>query len=394
MWLFAVLTSSVSWSLLMAVPDELEKGNHLVWIGLVFPLIGLFVLGKAIRMTLELHRYGHIELMMDPFPGSIGRHVGGSLAVKRHEGQDTVYRIGLECVHTYVGRRRRGHPGESIRWAEEGTAKVESLVQGVRLSFRFDVPDDLPEADIDQKGSYYHWRLRLRADVPGVNLDRTYNIPVFRTGKSSDQIDHDISAQVRALRAEKAEETQAAIARGDFHNTDMSRSVRIDDRRDEIKLYFPMLRNKFLTLFVVIFGGGFSFAAWMILDRVGGTGLWYLLNIVFAIPFALVGLFASIAAIYVPFNNLTVRIRQDHVHIIRRLFVLPIWVTHIPTHDITRLSIKKSGSTGQGVSKIEHFKILAHYATGKTAILAEDIDGEDLANQFKDYLFHRIQWNH
>lgn len=60
MWLFAVLTSSVSWSLLMAIPDELEKGNHLVWIGLVFPLIGLFVLGKAIRMTLELHRYGHI----------------------------------------------------------------------------------------------------------------------------------------------------------------------------------------------------------------------------------------------------------------------------------------------------------------------------------------------
>lgn len=56
------------------------------------------------------------------------------------------------------------------------------------------------------------------------------------------------------------------------------------------------------------------------------------------------------------------------------------------------MSIKKSGSTGQGNHEIEHYKIEANYNRGDSITLAEDIDGEDLANSFKDYLLQRIQY--
>jgi hypothetical protein len=54
------------------------------------------------------------------------------------------------------------------------------------------------------------------------------------------------------------------------------------------------------------------------------------------------------------------------------------------------LSIKRSGSTGKGVDKIEHFKIRAQDKQGSNVTLAEDIDGEDVATHFRDYLAQRI----
>lgn len=71
-----------------------------------------------------------------------------------------------------------------------------------------------PEADAEQTDDYYFWRLHLHADVPGVNLDRKYNIPVMTGFKESQAIDHDLSAQVQVLRSQQAEVEQVAIERG------------------------------------------------------------------------------------------------------------------------------------------------------------------------------------
>jgi hypothetical protein len=59
-------------------------------------------------------------------------------------------------------------------------------------------------------------------------------------------------------------------------------------------------------------------------------------------------------------------------------------------NDISHLSIKRSGSTGQGVDKTEHFKVRAQDKQGKHITLAEDIDGKDVATHFRDYLAQRI----
>ena len=77
---------------------------------------------------------------------------------------------------------------------------------------------------------------------------------------------------------------------------------------------------------------------------------------------------------------------RDGVWVLRRLLFIPIYRRHLRVDEITRLSIKRSGSTGQGVAKIEHFKLLAHDRFGKSITIAEDIDGEDVASHFRDYL--------
>ena len=391
MWGFAVLWNAISSPILFFLDDELKKGNYPALIGLLFPIIGIYLLYKAIKMTLEYRRFGIIKLMMDPYPGSIGGHVGGSLVVKQPYQLKTNYKIELECVYSYVsGSGEDSSRSERIRWAEEGIAKVESAIEGVKLSFRFNIPDNLPEADSEQNGDYYFWRLRLRADMPGIDLDREYNIPVLATGEQSKWISHDLSAQASERREIEASISKSAIERGDFSDTALGKSMRIYDRPNELKLYHPMFRNKFLTFFAAIFAGAFGGACWAVFSNFAGTGIIGIFAIVFMIPFALIGLIATICTLYLLFNNLTVRIRDKQVHVIRRLFIFPIINKHFKEKEITRLSTEKLGSSGQGNKKIEHYKILAHYNTGKTTTIAEGIEGEELANNFKDYLAKRI----
>ena len=99
---------------------------------------------------------------------------------------------------------------------------------------------------------------------------------------------------------------------------------------------------------------------------------------------------ATLATVYLPFNNLVVDISPGEVSVLRRLLFIPIYRRHLRREDISHLSIKRSGSTGQGVDKIEHFKIRAQDKQGSNVTLAEDIDGKEVAMHFCDYLAQRL----
>ena len=151
-----------------------------------------------------------------------------------------------------------------------------------------------------------------------------------------------------------------------------------------------MFRNKFLTLFAAIFAGGFGFATYSMADMASGGGLFGIFITIFGIPFFLVALVAAMATVYLPFNNLVVDIEPGEITVLRRLLFIPIFRRQLRRDDISHLSINRSGSTGQGVDKIEHFKIRAEDKQGNQVTIAEDIDGEDVAVHLRDYLAQRI----
>ena len=283
---------------------------------------------------------------------------------------------------------------ESIKWAEVGFAKVVAAAQGVRIKFRFDVPDNLSEADVEQSGDYYFWRLKVSSDVTGIDLKREYNIPVFKTQAYSKSIRHDLSAQVEEIRENKAIISQIAISSGNFDRTALARSLRYKNKGNKQIFYFPMFRNKMLTLFALVFAAGFNFAAYSINEGFGDGGIMGIGMFIFSIPFALVGLFASIAVIYLPFNNLTTTILTQgsgrKIKTLRRLFVFPIKYNVIPAGEIIKIDVKSTGSTGQGVKQIKHYKLIVHTKTFKKITITEDIDGEDLAHQLNGSICKRL----
>lgn len=389
-WVFAAIWTTVCIPMLFLIPDELEKGNYAVLTILLFPLVGLFLIKQAWKVTHEWRRFGVIELEMDPFPGSIGGHVGGSLYLKNIRGLDNPFKVQLECVYSYVsGSGKNRSRRERIEWTEAGSAKIKPTVTGIKLNFRFDLPDDLPEADIEQRDDYFHWRLQLTADIDGSELSRSYNIPVFRTQAESRFVRHDISAQVEQVHHDRVKQSQAAILRGDLQSTALAKVFRFRSSNGEMKFYFPMFRNRGLTLVSLVFGGCFGFAA-ISMNQNFGDGFMGFVIIVFSIPFALVALIGSIAAVYLPLNNLKVSITAKGIKAIRRLFIFPLSRNLASSADITKIQVKSTGSTGEGVRKVKHHKVVLHTKNRKPFTIAEGIDGEDLANQLRDFIAKNI----
>jgi len=395
-WVFAIGWNAVSSPMLFALRGEVEKGNYAALLGLLFPVAGAFLLYKAIATTLELRRFGKVFVEMDPFPGAIGGHVGGRIRVSRLASNAVFepsahFSVRLECVYSYMsGSGDSRSRKENIKWAEQGQPRPESAGQGVTLAFRFDVPDGLPEADVDQTDAYHFWRLTAKAELAGVDLNRQYNLPVFKTGQTSRFVRHDVSAQVAKHKEQESEIARDAIGRGEFNIPGLSRAMRISQQGGEIRMAFPMFRNKVLTFIAAIFAGGFGFGSYSMIGTALKGGAFGLFVGLFSLPFLLVAVVASIATIYLPLNNMRVHIRRNEVTVLRRLLFIPFFHRQLTVTDIAYLTIKRSGSTGQGVDKIEHFKLQAHDQAGNSVTLAEDLDGEDVAAHFRDYLARRL----
>ena len=68
-----------------------------------------------------------------------------------------------------------------------------------------------------------------------------------------------LSHGVEQLRETASEATKQAIASGDFNLPGLSRAMRLTQGNGDISMRFPMFRNKILTMFCAVFGGGFGF---------------------------------------------------------------------------------------------------------------------------------------
>jgi hypothetical protein len=397
-WIMALAFSAASVALLFAIPGELREGNYEVLIALIFPLSALFLLYAAIKRSLEFARFGRVIFQMEPYPGAIGGQVGGRILLPRLAAAGgpgptlgmpgkSPWKVRLECGYSYVsgsGKNRSRH--ERIEWSEEGEPGIEQTPLGMSLSFRFDIPKDLPQADVAQNGNYHFWRLGVKGELPGVDLDRQYNIPVFPGDAQSKPSYANLSEQNARRQAKESDAARASIQRGDFEQPGFAGSMRVEQQGDSILLAFPMFRNKMLTLFAAIFAGGFGFASFMMLRSILDGGFFAVITGLFSIPFVLVALFAGGATLYLPLNQLSTRIDRQGVAVVRRLLFIPIYRKQMARSEIRRLGIKQSGSEGQGAEEVKQFKIQAHGQQGATLTLAEGLEGEEATNHFRDYL--------
>ena len=177
-WGFAAIWNLISAATpFLAYREVVEKENYLALIALLFPLVGIGLIVWAVRRTLEWRRFGPAPLTLDPFPGSIGGHVGGSIDAALPFDATTRFEMTLTNIHHYYsGSGKNRSRKEKALWQDVQIAHAAHGSTGTRLTFRFDVPEDLDASDAEPEGdSYYAWRLNLKAELPGADLDRDYD---------------------------------------------------------------------------------------------------------------------------------------------------------------------------------------------------------------------------
>ena len=370
-WFFAVLWNAISLPATFAVPDVWREEGGLALLILLFPLIGVGMLYWAIKQTLEWRRFGYTPLTMNPFPGAIGGDVGGEIELNVPYEDALVCEVTLSCLYSYVtgsgdDRTRK----EQVEWQDSGYAQVERTAQGMRLRFRFAVPAEL-RASEDESGDYYFWRLSIKAELPGSDLNRSFTIPVYATGENSRFQQLDTSKAVpQGVPELKAESLLPLRYNG---------MVR--------ELYYPMFRQPWHVLMFIVMGSAFAIAGIILWGKAAQEGgeLYFMGGI-----FTFIGSLVVLIGFNAAFSSLYVAWDGKQVSSIDCLLGIAIRRRSVDYQDVLGVELKKGSISNQnGHSHQTNYHVVAQTPKGEM-VLAENIDSHSKAKLVEAYFREQL----
>jgi len=194
-WAFALLWNLISIPLLIFLPEEIfTKGNTAALFGLLFPVVGAGLLVWAVRSTLKWFRFGSSVFKMSAIPGVIGGTLEGSIELSVPCHPTAGFRLTLTSVRrTTSGSGESRSTSETILWQDDRmVAALAPQAPGIptTIPVYFTIPFDCPPTDSADVSNSVVWRLDVNAEVPGVDFDAQFEVPVYRTARSS----HDVTA--------------------------------------------------------------------------------------------------------------------------------------------------------------------------------------------------------
>ncbi len=359
-WFFAIFWNLISSPGVFFFQEVWRDEGPVALFILLFPLVGLGLLYWALRQTLEWRRFGYTPLRLDPFPGAIGGDVGGEIELNFPYQPGLACEVTLSSLYSYVsgsGKNRSRH--ERVEWQDSGYAQVEPAGRGMQLRFRFAVPEGLRPSEAEQ-GNYYLWRLSIKAELPGVDLSRSFTIPVYATAEKSHLHRLDTAREVPRGVPELTAESLLPLRRNGMLQ----------------ELYYPMLRRPGLALGLILFGSIFVAVGLFLWGEAANEGgMLYLM----AGIFSFVGGAVVLSGLYTALNSLYVGWNGSQIRVIRRLLGVVIRRHQVSYHEVQGVELKKGGtSTQKGNQHQINYQVLAKIPAGEM-LLAEQLDSHSKA---------------
>jgi hypothetical protein len=383
LYFFTIIWNAISIPIsIIILNEELQNENTWILLILLFPLIGAGLFISTIIKTIEYRKFGVIDLAMDPFPGSIGGDVAGVIEIKRRYEHNTLYKIAISCSHVKIsssgsGSNRSSSRHEKLIWESETIAESEPGRNQTLLSFKFEVPDGLPEST-PSSSDFYEWKIYLNAEVAGVDLNRTFIIPVYAT-------------------AEKSKEIKSLSPRVDMGNNDdkIDKIVTISETMTGTNYYYSPGRGIKPSIVLVLVGTAFAAAVFFMLQQGfsrDGFGFESIVLIPMSLIFGLSSLAMIAFAFYLTFNSLSIDIDSDKI--ISRRKILGMTVSHkeILSSEIIRIEKKNTmQSTNANSAPTVWYGIYAHGRLGKKVKIAESLIGAKMADYFVEELKKKVK---
>lgn len=375
-WLFALAFAGSSIPIFVFLPDEIVSGNHAAWVALLFPFAALLMFISAVKRTRDWLRIGRLSLELDPFPGSLGGDVGGSVDLPIRYDAGRRFKVSLACSRLYeTGSSDSRSTSEKVIWDSDGTAETEPSTTGTRVSFRFTPPTNLPESEA-KSDDYRRWAVRLQTDEKRLRFDRLFVIPVFATG----------SVRSRA-RLKDSHETLVDVLMPELP----ARGMRMEKTPYGIDLSFFAFRNWGMKLVFGAFGviclvvSGFL-AGLMTESGSGGIIVWIMMAIssLMALVFGLIGLLLVLLFVWDIGNSFTARITRDEISVSRRWFGIPTGRKGMPTSALASLDWKVGARAGNGAGSTKYQRLIARDSTGTNLTIADGIRDPIVARHIED----------
>jgi hypothetical protein len=154
---------------------------------LLFPLIGTLVLVAGVYGLLRRRRYGVPVLELATLPAPLGRALAGHVRVPRGLEPDRQMTIWLRSIRrTVTGTGKNRQTSETTLW--EDRRSIPGSIRagdGVTIPIAIPIPADAVATDGGNPFDRVLWRLVVRSEVPGVDFEAQFEVPVFRTEESA-----------------------------------------------------------------------------------------------------------------------------------------------------------------------------------------------------------------
>lgn len=191
---FALLWNGVTWPMAGYIlhAEFVAKAGAPQWgalFTLVFPLAGLALGWFAVKRLLHRRKYGTTTLQMDAMPARLGRRFEARVQTNIDAGDapDKGFHVRLTCYHRYVRYTTDSDGDRKKKVIKDRKWGVEKHVRGraygthntLEVPVAFDLPPDAPPSTPEKSEERMMWEVDVDADVPGLDYDVSFEVPVF-----------------------------------------------------------------------------------------------------------------------------------------------------------------------------------------------------------------------
>jgi len=248
LWEIAVFSNLLSLPVLTLVPGEIaRKGDKMLYIAFVFPLIGFGLLAGAIWATVRRLKFGNSVFAMLTVPAALGGALAGTIRLGRPRAALGEVKLRLVCSNCVTtGSEKTSSRSETVLWANEQTMPPGT---DNHVPILFALPADGRETDMRNLSDSIVWRLEARSSVPGIDYSAQFDVPVFRAEFTPEQ-----------ARLGQAACDHERIEVEQYQPSPTSRIHVHESPHGGMEFYFPAPRHLLLSIVqsvcLVIFMGG------------------------------------------------------------------------------------------------------------------------------------------
>lgn len=359
-WLFALVWCALSLPATWVIPEEIAKGNWPILLILLFDVVGIGLLAWAVRISGSARKFGAVALTLDPHPGAIGGDVAGYIDIPVAHDPAQAFHVSLACTRSWVsGSGKNRSTRHESKWQDEKWLHAEPRdAQHVRLWFRFEPPAGLPVSE-EPSDDYHHWTLHLAADLPGLDLARHYDLPVFATGARSH------GATAARVQVSLVRDLAAIEARTGFRQVPGGAAMD-----------FRAGRNLVAALVAIFIVGGIF----------GGVGAGVLLSdadivtrLVIGVVFSAIGVVGLLSGTWYLGNSLQVEADDGGARVQRWLFGIPVGQQVFARADIEGIGIVRGSTTTVGTRTTVRYDLVMKTRDGNTHGIGDGFRGSTQA---------------
>jgi hypothetical protein len=189
-WVLAILCNIVTLPFLFSiVPSYLRNSDPRIFLLLGFNLLGAILIVKAVRTTMQHHRFGDTYFEFDALPFSPGERVGGRIHLRFETQAEHGIDLRLSCVRKFTaGSGNSRSTSQVVLWQADKNVPAGAVGPGPlgrAIPVDFSPPADCLPTNHDNPNDQILWLLHAKADVPGVDYSDDFEIPAFRSAAST-----------------------------------------------------------------------------------------------------------------------------------------------------------------------------------------------------------------